>query len=466
MSIQSASSVSLERVLDVDTPRLIVLSYATFHTVIQLRQCCKLLQTTITKDRAVAFSLLNNLLQLTGRSMSCAELPYSFWNAVALASRLTTWPTSMVAEPLHEEAEFNDPLAYHVFQLPSSECPNASEPNYAYFGPLNGSSRTLVADEHWPALGFVEAGPCIKPLASLPFSKLHVDSATGSSRLMPSCTTYFEISIHPTQCSSLPTSLPQEDGLEPCVCIGMARPRFNLFKNMPGWTRHSFGFHGDDGMFHYDPENFPWLPIEGNVQIGAMDCCFGEGDTVGFGLVFNPAHRPQPLTGHGIPSKTDDDDEDKEEQSNFAMFFTKQGVLQAVVLGLDAPCSFPWFPAVGIDFFAGVEVNLGNSKPFVFDIQRFERDPSFPFDATIFLTEEESLFRAVMNAVHQRLDSFDELYQDNKPALPGHIFPLYSDPNLRCLHEYRFPDDMLLSKTEARESKGNLAFFWIKVYSF
>ena len=134
----------------------------------------------------------------------------------------------------------------------------------------------------------------------------------------------------------------------PCVAVGLATEAFPLQSYMPGWTRSSYGYHGDDGSrFHSGG---------GGRRFGPR---YGVGDTVGCGLVHCAARTrgvpglapgtPAPLTPH--------------------IFYTLNGAFLGVAFE-DVDTSLSWYPCVGLDSPCVVHFNVG-SAPFVFDLPAF-----------------------------------------------------------------------------------------------
>jgi len=138
---------------------------------------------------------------------------------------------------------------------------------------------------------------------------------------------YFEIEIKTE--SSRRACLDLEGGM---TSIGLGTKSFPLDGKQPGWTRDSYGYHGDDGnKFH------------GGGLGRAYGPGFGAGDVVGCGLNYH----------------------------NNKVFFTKNGQF----LGTAFVCHFygqPLYPLVGIDSFHSVEFNFGTQGPFRFDIIGYE----------------------------------------------------------------------------------------------
>lgn len=111
---------------------------------------------------------------------------------------------------------------------------------------------------------------------------------------------YFEVTIE---------SLPRGR----TVALGMSDGVKLQATSLPGWDQNSYGFHGDDGRLYagYEPSGFDY---EG---------AFGEGDTIGCGVMFDSFHQRK-------------------------LFFTKNGVVLAptpfaIHTGMDL------YPTIGTD---------------------------------------------------------------------------------------------------------------------
>jgi len=186
--------------------------------------------------------------------------------------------------------------------------------------------------------------------------------------ITPRWVSYFEISLHPYQPPRPPReTIMEEDNneaervindararnrrgfqeewflrenhhpYEECTAIGLATGRFDSERKMPGWDRHSFGYHGDDGRLYH---NTAFLP-DGSLPRWPT---FGVGDTVGCGLDYR----------------------------NDGIFFTRNGVFLGYAFELDdtAPKHAPLYPVIGMDANCWVTCNFGRSgaDPFVFDV--------------------------------------------------------------------------------------------------
>lgn len=157
--------------------------------------------------------------------------------------------------------------------------------------------------------------------------------ADKSINVTPRLVSYYEVSI-------LADTLPSRDALdgitspavsEECVAVGLAGSKFYCTTRMPGWDRHSFGYHGDDGGFFHGSGSM-------RLQYGPK---FGRGDTVGCGVDY----------------------------LNNTIFFTLNGKS----LGTAMECVFDdyaehvgLYPVVGLDSSSLVQCNFVG--PFQFDL--------------------------------------------------------------------------------------------------
>jgi hypothetical protein len=312
---------------------------------------------------------------------------------------------------------------------------------FCYQGKVVGRNRAVVANDHFPVVFPSRYLPVIKSrdsrhhtvqiFSSLPYTKIIYDNYCHFGhfpQLIPlsSHIAYYEITIHPACPPSL-NSNPnrnstaensnndddnddedssywedEEDENEeqdelfhqpPCVCIGLARPGFDIYTMMPGWNEHSFAFHGDDGLFFCGDSEHGYPPLK-NRSLNRFGC----GDTVGFGLIYplvqtqkNPKNgkifRQTFLSAQQLSSSEEIDEEEekgeievekekeKEKDCGF-FFFTKNGILQALIPLVDSSFfEYSWFPAIGTDCYNPIETNFGcdNGKGFVFDVIAFEK---------------------------------------------------------------------------------------------
>eukprot|EP00599_Poterioochromonas_sp_BG-1_P002997 CAMPEP_0173148266 /NCGR_PEP_ID=MMETSP1105-20130129/9612_1 /TAXON_ID=2985 /ORGANISM="Ochromonas sp., Strain BG-1" /LENGTH=903 /DNA_ID=CAMNT_0014062877 /DNA_START=252 /DNA_END=2963 /DNA_ORIENTATION=+ len=282
--------------------------------------------------------------------------------------------------------------------------------SFYYQGRIMGRNRTVIANDHFPLVfpGFQSSFAKekklhnLRPISALPFLKTTINPLNGESVPVLSHIAYYEITIHQ---AIIPTTLDIDpEGLNPCICIGVARPGFDIYHMMAGWDRNSYGFHGDDGLFFCGNSENGFRPII-NTALNR----FGAGDTVGFGIIYPTKTKIIGKTiikggketndegkvktkqkKHGEDDEEDEEDEEEEEadggnederdhNDHGGMFFTKNGVLQAIVYIPD-PHFFHhcWFPAIGTDAYNIIEVNYGNllQKPFLFNILAFEFNAS------------------------------------------------------------------------------------------
>jgi hypothetical protein len=116
-----------------------------------------------------------------------------------------------------------------------------------------------------------------------------------------------------------------------CVAVGLATAGFPLAGRQPGWDEHSYGYHGDDGRLYHGSG------VE-SVPCGAR---FGPGDVVGCGIALG----------------------------THEAFFTLNGALVGAPFALRRqPRGTAWHAVIGIDSFAEVRINRGQT-PFAFDVR-------------------------------------------------------------------------------------------------
>ena len=119
-----------------------------------------------------------------------------------------------------------------------------------------------------------------------------------------------------------------------CVSIGLATMDFPLVGKQPGWDKHSWGYHGDDGaLFHGSGV--------GSRRFGPA---FGAGDVVGCGLDYRDG----------------------------SIIFTRNGRLVGVVPTGAPGAVGAWYGVVGLD--SRQAVRLSVRGPFAFDVGRWEAE--------------------------------------------------------------------------------------------
>ncbi|KAJ8520495.1 hypothetical protein ON010_g17935 [Phytophthora cinnamomi] len=143
---------------------------------------------------------------------------------------------------------------------------------------------------------------------------------------------YFELTLSKRQHRH--ARAPSLLGQDSMTSIGLVSSKFPLVGKQPGWTRRSYGYHGDDGRFyHGTPFEFVrWYFNQGH-PFGPM---FKAGDTVGCGIRINPN------TG------------------TMFLFFTHNGELISGEDGAHVECEHRnWYPTVGLDSFntPGIDSN-------------------------------------------------------------------------------------------------------------
>jgi hypothetical protein len=179
-----------------------------------------------------------------------------------------------------------------------------------------------------------------------------------------------------------------------CVAVGLATKSYSLSNKLPGWTKGSYGYHGDDGLrFHETGAGKRFGPK------------FGQGDTVGCGLVYldSCTNGPQfypPLSernsvewteqckralsvNQSAPVASIDERMPwpelsyEEIEKNWprsalrgsSIFYTLNGTfLGPAFVGVNTEQS--WYPCVGIDGLCPLKFNFGADarKPFMYDI--------------------------------------------------------------------------------------------------
>lgn len=198
-------------------------------------------------------------------------------------------------------------------------------------------------------------------VASRPLPTLHSTTAlagrqAGEWVLARRSCSYYEVAIG----AALPflgTATVHRRPRPQCISVGLAGPAFDAFglsRQQCGWNHGTWGFHGDDGLlYHGDGSGFQFSPVlfrDPPIAACARErrLKFGEGDTVGCGLL--PVKQPE----HG---------------DCLGVFFTLNGTFLGVAFILDGPHSLTWplRACVGTDAHWQVTFNFGFT-PFMFDI--------------------------------------------------------------------------------------------------
>jgi hypothetical protein len=376
------------------------LSFLWYTDLGRSRTVCKRFKFVVDSDSTLFFDML--AAQLTRCGVVGIE-PEAIRNsthnstrkALMLAARLAPWPRDADIASLRYELD-----EVHV-DGQTSKC-------VAYTGALLGKNRTFVADYHFPVFrnyDVDESEGMLQSACPYPFTKVYYDKELGRTVPMLSGVAYFEITIHRAPRRDTPSVNPE--GAPPCVAIGLANHLHRL-NSMPGWDRDSYGFHGDDGLYYH---NWDFDGREFTTDPEAAQ--FGEGDTVGLGLVYSyicGAYRPQ-------------------------KFMTKNGKLVGAAVDGNSNAEFyTWFPCVGTDTHSPIEMNFGNKGvPFMFDVVAFEKE----LIADVAQSRSKSkIARSRAKAVTTGPDGL--LHVDSFPAIPTPSFrDAYWAPNKAAGGLYR-----------------------------
>lgn len=341
-------------ILSYDPFRRYICSYLWFSDIFSLSLTCKeLYDYLMLSDSVFATEMFNQLLSKSHRNIQTVHQKLTpIWNnkiMFAYAARLTQWPNKM---------QLTRRINYDILELDTVE---GSVGNcYCYQGKHKGKNRSFVGNDHFPVplptSNLPEWMEVFRPYGSLPFTKIVTNPSNSKSVPVLSFIAYFEIKIHSPQVPS--NAIPPRNNHKPCICIGISRPGFDIYKKMPGWDSNSYGFHSDDGMFFCGDASRGY-----RSTLNSEQNTFGVGDTVGFGIVY-------PSSCH-----FEDGTVTFEGDDHGAFLFTKNGVLQASLCIQDENFfHYSWFPTIGTDAYNPIEMNFGNKGvPFVFDIVSFER---------------------------------------------------------------------------------------------
>jgi SPRY domain len=170
--------------------------------------------------------------------------------------------------------------------------------------------------------------------------------------LTPRYVSYYEVSIQSPLQGASTSAMDDERERLGCVAVGLATLYFtHSYRRhvmMPGWDRHSFGYHGDDGgLYHGAGRATRKLP-----KFGA------PGDCIGCGVDY----RRQ------------------------VVFYTLNGELLGTAFHLRGTdlADTPLYPVIGVDTNRPIRCNFGTDPghPFVFDLRKFiSRDMDVVVDA-------------------------------------------------------------------------------------
>ena len=187
--------------------------------------------------------------------------------------------------------------------------------------------------------------------ASRPFVAPHV-LKDGAIDVTPGMVAYFEVDILENKSCNSTESTGFRSRNE-CVAVGLATVNFDVSSRMPGWDRHSFGYHGDDGgIFH-----------SSGGMIDQFGPKYGAGDTIGCGIDYVKQGIFFTINGRFL---------------GYGWKFVDMEVLQKDL-----------YPVVGIDTNCPVAFNFGLSKPFAFDLGMFHKqhggliEPQYRFSSPI-----------------------------------------------------------------------------------
>jgi hypothetical protein len=185
-----------------------------------------------------------------------------------------------------------------------------------------------------------------------PFVAPFVD-ADKRVNLTPRLVSYFEVSILTKPTDFAPDQRPlrirhdrfdERDAVAPeCVAIGLATSSFCLHSRMPGWDKHSYGYHGDDGgIFH-----------AAGSMVKEYGAHFGVGDTVGCGVDYHRRAVFYTLNGSFL---------------GYAFELGKPATLMASSHHGDSFLHEDLYPVIGLDTNYPVACNFGTKDPFQFDL--------------------------------------------------------------------------------------------------
>ena len=127
-------------------------------------------------------------------------------------------------------------------------------------------------------------------------------------------------------------SYDSEDRALDCIAVGIASDKFLSNQRFPGWDKHSYGYHSDDGAIFHGRGR----------QLAPYGPKFGAGDVVGCGVDY----------------------------ARGEIFFTLNGSFLGVAFSELTQAEYR--PTIGLDAHVNIVVNFGRT-PFKFDLARHMR---------------------------------------------------------------------------------------------
>mgnify|MGYP001028601307 CR=1 FL=1 len=150
-------------------------------------------------------------------------------------------------------------------------------------------------------------------------------------------------------------------GIKECIAVGLANDIFDCERKMPGWDEHSYGLHSDDGKFFHGSSN---------SDSSTMTTPFGEGDTIGCGILYRYDDVLDPTIERAVGRDASD-----LSGTSSRIFFTRNGKLIGIAPMIEKKCSTATFyPCIGVDSKLPISVNFGATE-FVYDLKGEMVDP-------------------------------------------------------------------------------------------
>lgn len=230
-----------------------------------------------------------------------------------------------------------------------------------------GSDRSVMAELPLAGAG---AATALAPAAAPP-------AEAGSWRIAWRRCGYYEVTLcaaHPDDgCKPAAPAVPRRlhrlrgGARRPCVSVGLATPHVapkSLRRQQAGWNAESWALHGDDGQLYHGRGSGDAFRRIGPLPRGARAPkrrwpSFGEGSTVGCGVISAPAGGPD-----GGPS----------DEELLGIFFALNGEFLGVTFLLKRKRGFPLHPCVGIDAHWWLDFNFG-ARPFALDLDALDFSP-------------------------------------------------------------------------------------------